>query len=59
MKSPVTGKKAVWHPFFRRVKRITQGQSVILAIVPGNIMGQILLEAMITDTEERKVIVIL
>lgn len=45
--------------FFRRVKRITQGQSVILAIVPGNIMGQILLEAMITDTEERKVIVIL
>lgn len=32
----MTGKKAVWHPFFRRVKRITQGQPLRLATVPAS-----------------------
>ena len=58
MKSLVTGKKSNMTPIFKKGKKDDPGnyQPVSLSFVLGEIMEQILLEAMLRHTEGRKVI---
>jgi len=59
-KSQATGKKAILHPFLRKVERMTQGTTELLTssqcLTPGNIMDQILPVAMPRQMEEREMI---
>jgi len=46
----MTGKKAMSHPFLRKMERVTQGATdeAVLLLQPGKIIEQILLEAMLS-----------
>jgi len=57
MKFPVTGKKAMLHQF-KKNRKDNPGNywPVSLTSVPGNIMEQIFLEAMLSQMEERELI---